>query len=141
MPSGQLSNCKKCGKVFVRYNGDLCPNCLKGIEEEYQRCVEYLHENKLVNIYDLSEGTEVSVAQITHFIREGRISIADNPNLGYPCDSCGTLITKGRLCGKCEVNLRKGIKRVNEENDRNSDNLERNVDNTYYEIGDRFYKK
>lgn len=141
MATSQVSNCKKCGKMFVKRGSDLCPNCLKDIEEDYQKCADYLHNNKLVNIYDLSEATKVPVPQITQFIREGRISVANNPNLGYPCDSCGKLITKGRLCDKCTTNLHKGIERVNDVKSSNFSGRESKINKTYYSINNRINKK
>ncbi|OEF99504.1 hypothetical protein BHF71_08785 [Vulcanibacillus modesticaldus] len=142
MGLGDLSNCSRCGKVFVKTIYDICPNCVKEIDEEYHICAEYLRENKMVNIYELSEATGVSVRQITQFIREGRISIVDNPNMGYPCESCGTVISKGRLCKKCSDRLTKGIKKVLEEKE-----LEQEINNpekkekTYYQFGVNFKSK
>jgi len=100
-----LGNCPRCGKVFARGVHDVCPACVKEIEEEYERCHDYLKEHKGVTIYELSEATEVSVRQITKFIREGRISLEGAPNLAYPCESCGMLIREGTICDSCRKRL------------------------------------
>ncbi len=134
---GNLANCRRCGKLFVNVGKNICPTCVQDIEEEYTRCAEYLRENKLVNIYDLSDETEVPVKQISQFIREGRISIAGNPNLAYPCEACGTLIREGRLCNKCSERLNKGIKQVLEEKIAEEDVQK----GGYYQLGNKKDKK
>lgn len=100
-----LGNCPRCGKVFAKGLHDVCPACVKEIEEQYERCFEYLKENKNVTIYELSEATDVPVRQITRFIREGRISLAHAPNMSYPCESCGSLIREGTICENCRKRL------------------------------------
>ncbi len=133
-----LENCIRCGRIFVRENNDKCPACLQKIEEEYHVCAEYLREHKLVNIYQLSEATEVSVKQITRFIKEGRISVADLPNLGYPCETCGTVISEGRFCKTCSDRLNNSIKKVLGDDATVEEEREKNI---YFKINDRFNNK
>lgn len=71
----------------------------------YTICAEYLRKNKGATIHELSEATEVSVPQITKFIREGRISLIGVPNLGYPCEVCGTPIRENNMCANCRARL------------------------------------
>lgn len=139
MGLGDLSNCSRCDKLFIKVNSDLCPACYKAIDEEYRICADYLRDNKLVSIYDLSEATGVSVKQIMRFIKEGRISKADSPNLVYPCEACGEPINEGKLCKKCSERLQKGFKQVLENN--NNSKVEEESEkskNTYFEIKNRF---
>ena len=112
MSLGNIGNCPRCGKIYAVNPKGICPVCVVQVDEEYQRCADYLRENKQTNIYDLSDATKVTVKQITQFIREGRISIADFPNIGYPCESCGTPIPEGRLCKDCRDRLEVGFKRA-----------------------------
>lgn len=137
MGAGSLANCSRCDRLFVKTNKDLCPVCIKEIEDEYIRCAEYLREHKLVSLYELSEATEVSVKQITRFIKEGRISVADFPNISYTCESCGAPIREGKLCKKCSERLNKDIKKVLEK-ESSEESTERV--NTYYQIKERFNK-
>ena len=76
---------------------------------EYQTCAEYLRENKGANIQELSDATDVSIKQITKFIREGRISVENAPNLMYPCEVCGNLIREGHMCDSCRARLTKDL--------------------------------
>ncbi len=104
-----LANCPRCGRLFANNFRDICPSCIKEIEEEYEKCLKYLREEKLATIQDVSDGTGVSIRQITKFIREGRISIANNPNLMYPCEVCGVLIREGNMCDSCRSRLTRDL--------------------------------
>jgi flagellar operon protein (TIGR03826 family) len=88
---------------------DICQNCIKDIEHQYELCVQYLREERRATIQELSDATEVSIKQITRFIREGRISVLDAPNLMYPCEVCGTLIREGHMCDSCRTRLTKEL--------------------------------
>ena len=63
---------------------------------------------------ELSEATGVSVRQITRFIREGRISLADHPGIDYPCDLCGNPIREGTLCAGCRARLSRDLEQLKE---------------------------
>ncbi|GIO33288.1 MULTISPECIES: TIGR03826 family flagellar region protein [Paenibacillus] len=107
-----LANCPRCGKLFAANFRDICPSCIKDIEHEYEICVQYLREERGATIQELSEATGVSVKQITRFIREGRISVMNAPNLMYPCEVCGTLIREGHMCDSCRTRLTKELTRA-----------------------------
>jgi flagellar operon protein (TIGR03826 family) len=106
---GNLDNCPRCGALFVKTVRDVCQKCYQQIEKEYETCATFLRkkENRGVDIYQLSEATGVSVKQITRFIKEGRISVRDNPNMGYPCERCGGMIRIGNLCEACAKSMRR----------------------------------
>lgn len=110
----KIDYCPRCGKIFAKGFRDICPACVKIVEEEYKRCVEYLRENKGANIQELSEATDVSIKQITKFIREGRISLQNAPNLMYPCEVCGILIREGVMCDRCRNRLKTDLKNAEE---------------------------
>jgi len=105
-----LEYCPRCGKLFAKGFRDLCQACNKDIDLEYERCAEYLKKNRGITTQELSEATEVSVRQIARFIREGRISIANMPNMTYGCDSCGLPIREGHMCGPCKQRLTNDIR-------------------------------
>ena len=111
MSLGKLANCSRCDALFVQAVRDICPKCYQEVEKEYELCAKFLRkrENRGATIHQVSEGTGVSVKQITRFIKEGRISVEGNPNLGYPCESCGTTIQKGSICPSCMRNLKHEI--------------------------------
>lgn len=100
-----LDNCPRCGKIFAKNFRDVCPNCIKAIDNEYTLCADYLRKHKGTDITELSRVTEVSIKQITKFIKEGRISLIGAPNLMYPCEMCGSLIREHNKCESCRAKL------------------------------------
>lgn len=122
MGMGNLDNCPRCGKLYVKNPLNACPSCAKELNAEYEKCTEYLRKNRGCTIHELSEATEISVKQITRYIREGRISLVGAPNLGYPCESCLTMIRQGSLCDGCRSRLTKGIGALSEVEQRNVEN-------------------
>ncbi|MDQ0116549.1 TIGR03826 family flagellar region protein [Paenibacillus harenae] len=100
-----LDNCPRCGKLFAKGIREVCTVCTRDIDKEYELCANYLREYKGAIITELSDETGVSIKQITKFIREGRISMVNAPNMSYPCESCGTLIREGHLCDNCRNRL------------------------------------
>ncbi|MFC5469695.1 flagellar protein [Cohnella suwonensis] len=105
-----LTYCPKCGKLFSKSFRDVCNNCYALMEKDYERCVEHLRQNKGVDIQQLSDEMEVSIKQITKWIREGRISLMNAPNMSYPCESCGILIRDGHMCDSCKKRLQTDVK-------------------------------
>ncbi|MGG0937257.1 TIGR03826 family flagellar region protein [Brevibacillus centrosporus] len=111
MSLGKLANCSRCDALFVQAVRELCPKCYQTVEQEYELCARFLRkrENRGSNIHQVSEATGVSIKQITKFIKEGRISVAGNPNLGYPCENCGGMVRTGSLCETCASEFKREI--------------------------------
>ncbi|MCR2806740.1 TIGR03826 family flagellar region protein [Paenibacillus soyae] len=120
-----VDNCPRCGKIFAKNFRDVCPACMKDIDREYQLCADYLRENKGAIIHELSDATGVAIRQITKFIREGRISIVNAPNMSFPCESCGTLIRENHLCEDCRSRLTKDTRRMMEDESAKAAQLEK----------------
>lgn len=105
MSLGNLDNCPNCGQLFVKGLRSVCNNCYKEVEKQFETVYRFLRnkENRKSTIYEVSDNTGVTVSQIREFIREGRLRLAEFPNMGYPCERCGTnLITTGQLCDECK---------------------------------------
>ncbi|GIO35212.1 hypothetical protein J41TS12_00730 [Paenibacillus antibioticophila] len=132
-----LGNCPRCGKLFAKNFRDICPACSKDIEREYELCLEYLRAEKTATIQEVSEATGVSIKQITKFIREGRISIANNPNMMYPCEVCGVLIREGNMCDSCRSRLARDLSAVAKEEGSSSGSNE-NRGGGAYGVVDKF---
>lgn len=113
-----VENCPRCGRVFAKNFRDICPACIKDIDNQYETVYKYLKEHRGCTIQELSEATEVSVKQITRFIREGRISIRSAPNMGYPCEVCGTSIREHAMCESCRLRLAKDVQNSDEDRQR-----------------------
>jgi len=113
-----VDNCNRCGKVYVKNSYGLCGNCIKLIDQQYEKCLKYLREHRACTISELSEATEVSISQITKFIREGRISIKGNPNMSYNCEVCGVSIREHTMCEPCRSRLAKETNQMHEDETR-----------------------
>jgi len=134
-----LTYCPRCGKLFNKNFRDVCNNCHQELEKDYERCVEHLRKNKGLDIQQLSEEMEVSIKQITRWIKEGRISLMNAPNMSYPCESCGILIREGHLCDSCKKRLTRDVK-----NATTSGSLRDALDDRHkgaYQIGERLREK
>ncbi|AHV99355.1 TIGR03826 family flagellar region protein [Paenibacillus sabinae] len=110
-----IDNCSRCGKIYVKNVMELCQSCIKELEKQYETCVNYLRKNRGANIQELSDATDIPIKEITRFIREGRISIANAPNIMYPCEVCGTLIREGHMCDNCRGRLTKDLMTASKE--------------------------
>jgi len=134
-----VENCPRCGRIFAKGIRDICPNCYRDIEEEYEICVKYLRENRESTMQVLSEETGVSIKQITKFLREGRISMKNAPNMSYPCESCSTPIRDGHLCDACRSRLTRDINHLSEdERRRELQQQQQSKDAHAYRVVDRF---
>lgn len=106
MATPQLGNCPKCGKLFLRITV-LCAACYQKQEEDYLKAADYLRDHSGGTIQELSDATEVSIAQIRQFILAERILVSQFPNLSYPCETCGSMIRTGKTCSNCMDTLNK----------------------------------
>ncbi|WP_276353580.1 TIGR03826 family flagellar region protein [Cohnella caldifontis] len=107
-----LTYCPRCNKLFAKGIREVCNSCVVEIEKEYERVAAFLKEHKGANIHEVSEATEVSVKQITKFIREGRVSTANLPNLSVPCEVCGLPIREGTMCDSCRAKLQRDVRNL-----------------------------
>jgi len=115
-----VTNCPKCGRLMQKGIRSVCPICYKEIEDQYEKCLKYLRENRKCTLGELSEATGVSTAQITKFIREGRISISELVNMSYECEVCGSSIRDSKLCESCRNRLVKDVSNLKQDELRRS---------------------
>ena len=112
--ASQLANCRKCGKLFLRVK-EICVDCYKKQEEDYEKIVDYLREFPGSSIQELSEETGVSIGQIREFILAERLLSSNFTNLSYPCESCGTTIQTGKLCFNCMTTINQLAKQMEQD--------------------------
>lgn len=131
---GEISNCPRCGSLFMKTSfRDVCENCYKEEENLYEKVYKFLRkrENRAATISRVVEATGVDEELIYKWVRKGRLQPAVFPNMGYPCDNCGKIITKGKLCSDCADQLRHDLETFEKEQERKK---ERNI--TYYSLKD-----
>ncbi|NNV07384.1 TIGR03826 family flagellar region protein [Geobacillus sp. C56-T2] len=126
-----LENCPACGRLFVRSPfRDICPSCHEEEERQFQIVAQFLRrrENRLATMEQIVAATGVSEMLLTKFIKSGRLTLAQLPNLGYPCDRCGKLIREGRMCADCSKDLQGQLEMVKKEEEQKKQQAFR----TYY---------
>ncbi|WP_318615800.1 TIGR03826 family flagellar region protein [Sporosarcina sp. YIM B06819] len=109
----ELRNCPTCGEFF-NYTGvrDVCSKCAMSEEKIYEEVYRFLRkrENRAATIERIVEATGVIESLLYKWVRKGRLQPAMFPNLGYPCDGCGKLTSKGKLCESCATNIQNDLK-------------------------------
>ncbi len=129
-----LINCSKCGSIYMKNKfRDVCDACYKEEEKQFDAVYKFLRvrENRAATIPRVVEATGIDEDLLLKFIRTGRIKVTSFPNLGYPCDKCGTLIKKGKLCDDCADELREELEIFNKEENRRKELEEREKHGTY----------
>ena len=104
--AGKMKNCSSCGKVFVSMNNArICMDC-RAKEEQWERSiVEFVRDHPKSTIAEIVEATGVQEPVIRRMIREGRF-VSSGIDLYYPCEKCGSPISKGQYCDKCQKEMR-----------------------------------
>lgn len=112
----ELRNCPMCDEFF-NYTGlrEVCHKCANKEEEMYQVVYRFLRkrENRAANVDRIEEATGVSRDLLYKWVRKGRLHPRTFPNLGYPCDNCGKLTHKGKLCKDCQDDLKSDLRTFN----------------------------
>lgn len=129
---GKLANCPGCGRLFVRGVQTVCEQCRRETEEQFEKVYHYVRkkENRRATVSEVSQATKVKEKTIYRFIREGRLELADFPNLGYPCESCGAFIRQGKVCEACRRKFNKALDEMEKRVRENSE--AKNRRQTYY---------
>ena len=100
--------------TFFNYTGlrEVCHSCAQKEEDLYQIVYRFLRkrENRAANIDRIEEATGVERELLFKWVRKGRLHPAIFPNLGYPCDNCGHLTNKGKLCDKCSNGIKSDLR-------------------------------
>jgi flagellar operon protein (TIGR03826 family) len=136
----ELANCPYCDKVFVKNQfRDICNDCWKEEELKYETVYQYIRkrDNRMASMQQVVDATGVEETLILKFIRTGKLKLAQFPNLGYPCDKCGTYIREGKLCHKCAKELREDFNSFSAEEERRKQKEMRDKQGTYFSINDR----
>jgi flagellar operon protein (TIGR03826 family) len=138
---GELTNCPKCGEIFVQSQfRTICQKCWKEEEAAYETVYQYIRkrENRTATMEQVVEATGIEEGLLLKFIKEGRLKLNQFPNLGYPCEKCGKSIRQGRLCDACTEDLRKQIQVHSREEERQKELAKKEKHATYFSVDDHF---
>lgn len=109
----EIRNCPGCGELF-NFIGlrDVCHKCAQSEEDMYQMVYRFLRkrENRAATVERIFEATGVKEELLYKWVRKGRLHPTVFPNLGYPCDNCGKLTNKGKLCDPCTNDLKADLR-------------------------------
>jgi flagellar operon protein (TIGR03826 family) len=105
-----VRNCRGCGRLFNYLSGPpLCPSCLKALDLKFEEVKKYVYDHPRCDMQEVSKECNVSVQQIRQWIREERLSFADDSPIGIDCEGCGATIKTGRYCKACKDRLARGL--------------------------------
>ncbi|KEF40334.1 flagellar operon protein TIGR03826 [Schinkia azotoformans MEV2011] len=122
-----LDNCSRCGRIYVRNIRGICDVCRKEEDQLFDKVYQFIkkRQNRTATMLQIVEATGVPEETIMRFVKEGRLKPAQFPNLGYPCERCGTVIQSGKLCPNCASNLESDLKQFEYEEERKRQIAER----------------
>ncbi|WP_163578990.1 TIGR03826 family flagellar region protein [Gracilibacillus saliphilus] len=133
---GELANCARCDKVFVKTNKSICPDCVREDEKQFQTVYDFLkkRENRQATIPEIVEATGVEEDVILQFVKDKRIRSTQFPNLSYPCERCGEPIASGKVCENCRNELTSDLRYQNEieQVEQKNEQQEKQRAKTYY---------
>lgn len=130
-----LFNCPTCNSLFVKTKfRDVCDACYKEEEAKFDKVYEYIRKksNRTASMMQVVEATGVEEELIIKFVKIGKLRIAQFPNLGIPCEKCGTIIRSGRLCESCSDSIRSGLETFEIEEKRRLEIEDRDKKSTYF---------
>ncbi|MFJ7752881.1 TIGR03826 family flagellar region protein [Peribacillus muralis] len=130
-----IFNCPSCNSLFVMTKfRDVCDACYKEEEAKYDKVYAYIRKkiNRTASMMQVVKDTGVEEILIIKFVKTGKLRISQFPNLGIPCEKCGTQIKSGRLCDNCGDSLRADLQAFEDEERRLTENLGNDKKNTYY---------
>lgn len=130
-----LENCPNCNAIFVRTKfKDVCDNCKKEEDKQFDKVYSFIRKssNRTATMEQVVEETGVEEELIIKFIKTGKLRISQFPNLGIPCEKCGTPTKNGKICDDCSVALKSELELFEKEQARLQDLSERERKATYY---------
>ncbi|MGH7739752.1 MAG: hypothetical protein ACREL1_06360 [bacterium] len=106
-----LANCSKCGKVYspVASSRGFCPACVKLEDDNFLKVFHFLADQPTATADEISQGTEVELADIYRYVRENRLRLAKMEK-GFKCERCGLPISQGKMCDECRQKLSAELK-------------------------------
>lgn len=106
----EVRNCRSCKRLFNYIGGaPICANCKAELEKKFTEVKRYIEENKNATVPQVSEAMDVSVRQITQWVREERLSFSEDSAVTIGCESCGGPIRTGRYCNNCRTEMSKNL--------------------------------
>lgn len=131
----ELANCVSCGKVYAKHIKDICEECFKQEEKDFDTVYRFLRErkNREATLQKIVEKTGVTENVIITFIKNKRLRTSQFPKLAYPCEQCGTDIVTGKICEDCTNKIMLDLESYQEEEKKRKAASDKA--NVYYSMG------
>ncbi len=116
----ELINCPRCGSIYVENKfRDVCDKCNKDEDRLFREVYDFLRkrENRAASQERVMEVTGVTEDMLYKWVKKGRLQTRLFPNLGYPCDKCGKIISGGKLCESCSKDITNSLKNLEAQED------------------------
>ncbi len=105
----RLKQCNICNKLFYSFGAGNCPECTEKTEKDFEKVRDYIYENQNANVVEISQKTGVSEKAILSYLKDGRLTIAEDNGL-LLCENCSRSIPTGRYCKECSRMLEYDLK-------------------------------
>lgn len=99
-----MVGCRDCGKLFMKFSRDICPECREKETSLIARVVECAEQNPRCDVKHISLVTGIPVKKICDLVHEGLLR-RFGLKFFYPCRICGASIGNGSLCFWCSEKL------------------------------------
>ncbi|OOB80170.1 MAG: hypothetical protein BEN19_06325 [Epulopiscium sp. Nuni2H_MBin003] len=100
----EVKTCRECKKLFQYVSGKrVCPVCLKKHAQWLIDVKDYIREQPTCTINKIHEDIGVPIRIIEDFIRDGSLELSAGSSISVKCTMCGSPITKGKVCDKCNA--------------------------------------
>lgn len=70
-----LINCSICGKMILKNQHGMCPECSESEFKLFSKVREYVYEHPQAKIPEVSSATGVPYEKLFQYVREGRLMI------------------------------------------------------------------
>lgn len=100
-----IDNCRRCGRMYMRTERRICPDCIKEEERALEAVIAYLKEHRNATMAEVVEAVDVDQEQLDAMIREGKLGFAESADFTVKCDRCGAPSGGGQYCAKCKDQL------------------------------------
>lgn len=106
-----VDNCPRCGAIFNKNLRNLCPSCIKEMDDMLNVCERYMWRHDKATTEQLQQATGIPMDIILKFIKEDRkLRPKYYPNLTYPCEKCGRGIREARICVQCGTSFQEAFR-------------------------------
>lgn len=95
-----MAVCRDCGKLFMKFSRDICPECREKEQSLVSRVVDHARMFPRSDVVEIARATGIAAGKIESMLHEGLLRRFGLKIL-YPCRICKSRITQGNLCFWC----------------------------------------